>query len=398
MPRQLAPETELYLERGGPTYGLLQRLGLICGDDPAIPKRIATFVLITWAPLLVLSLVDGYALGPTPRQSFLLDFATYARFFVAGPLLFLAELTVGPRMRGAAAHFLHAGMVRLDDAAAFDRAIARALRRRDSVWGELIVLGLALAWPWMLSPDAFYRGHADGAASWTVVSGEAGIRFSLAGLWYKFIAVPLLQFFWLRWLWRLVIWTGFLGAVSRLNLDLVPTHADQAGGLGFLGTAHVSLGIFAVAVTSVLSADAAFRIVFEGASIEELRVVAIAVLVATEVICLGPLLVFVPIMIRKRLQALSEYSLLVVRYNRAFHEKWATGKPPENESLLGSADIQSLADLGGSFEFIRSMKVAPFSMRVIIQLAVAAALPALPLLPLVMPWQDILYTVAGALL
>lgn len=392
---QLAIERELYFERGGPAYRFMQRIGIIRGDDPSINRRILGFLAITWVPLLLFSLLDGYALGPTPRQSFLLDFATYVRFFLAVPLLFVAEVVVGPRLTAAGLQFAQAGFVRPEEYPAFDRAVARVVRWRESVWAEIIIVSMALAVAWTLSPDSFYGGEA---TSWIAVSNEAGAHFSLAGLWYKFIAIPILQFFWLRWLWRLVIWARFLGAVSRLNLDLVPTHADQAGGLGFLGTAHISLGIFAVAFSSVLSADAAFRIVFEGAPIENFKVVAIALLVATEVICLGPMLVFVPIMARARRAALREYSMLVVHYNRAFHEKWVTGKAPEGEPLLGSADIQSLADLGGSFEYIRSMKIVPFSVRVILQLAVVAALPAVPLLPLVMPWENILNFIAAAML
>lgn len=398
MTPQLANESELYFERGGPAYRFMQRIGIMRGGDPSINRRIVGFLAITWVPLLLLSLLDGYALGPTPRQSFLLDFATYVRFFLAVPLLFVAEVVVGPRLTSAALQFVQAGLVRPEEYPAFDRAAARVVRWRESVVAEFIILAIAVTMAWTLSPDTFYRSGAAQSTSWIAVSNEAGVQFSWAGLWYKFFSIPILQFFWYRWLWRLVIWTSFLGAMSRLNLDLVPTHADQAGGLGFLGTAHISLGIFAVAVSSLLSADAAFRIFFEEARIEEFKVVAIAVLVATEVICLGPMLVFVPILTRKRREALREYSMLVARYNRAFHEKWVTGKAPEGEPLLGSADIQSLADLGGSFEFIRSMKPVPFSLRAILQLAVVAALPALPLLPLVMPWEEILKFIAGAML
>lgn len=390
----LANEGELYFERGGPSYRLMQRVGLIRGDNPSVHRRVLAFLAITWVPLFILSALDGFALGPTPRQSFLLDLATYARFFIAVPLLFVAEVVVGPRLAAAGWQFVQAGFVRPEDHPAFDRAIARVVRWRESAWAELVILGIAVLAAWSLSPDTFYGA----SVSWSAVSSDAGSRFTLAGLWYKFIAVPILQFFWYRWLWRLVIWARFLGAVSRLDLNLVPTHADQAGGLGFLGTAHMSIGIFAIAASSIMSADAAFRIVFEGAAIETFKVAAIVVLVATEVIGLGPLLVFVPILARKRRAALRDYGLLVGRYNRAFHEKWVTGKAPEGEPLLGSADIQSLADLGGSFEFIRQMKLVPFSPRVILQLAVLAALPALPLLPLVMPWEDILKTLAGAVL
>ena len=61
---------------------------------------------------------------------------------------------------------------------------------------------------------------------------------------------------------------------------------------------------------------------------------------------LGPLLMFAPNLMRTRLAWLRDYGMLATRYNRAFHEKWIMGKAPADEPLLGSADIQSLADLG----------------------------------------------------
>lgn len=391
----LAHEAELYFERGGPAYRFMQRIGIIRGEDPSVLRRIVGFLAITWVPLLVLSLWDGTALGPTPRQSFLLDFAGYARFFIAVPLLIIAEVVVGPLLISAAGQFVQTGFLRPEDYPAFDRAIVSAVRWRESIGAELVLAGLALIGPWTLTAETLYGGDA---TTWHAITTDAGARLSLAGLWYQFIAVPILQFFWFRWLWRLAIWSRFLVAVSRLNLNLVPTHADQAGGLGFLGIAHVSWGIFAIAVSSILSADAAFRIVFEAAQLETFKLPFIALLLGTEVICLGPLLAFAPILTRSRRDGLRDYGMLVARYNREFHEKWLLGKAPEGESLLGSADIQSLADLGGSFEFIRQMKPVPFSLRVMLQLAVLAAIPALPLLPLVMPWEEILKILAGAVL
>ncbi len=93
---------------------------------------------------------------------------------------------------------------------------------------------------------------------------------------------------------------------------------------------------------------------------------------------------------------LRAYSLLVVQYNRAFHEKWIEGKVSADESPLGNSDIQSLADLGTSFEYIRGMKTVPFGIRVIIQLAVVTSLPCLPLLLLVLPIGKIIDLLAGA--
>mgnify|MGYP001354319769 CR=1 FL=1 len=74
------------------------------------------------------------------------------------------------------------------------------------------------------------------------------------------------------------------------------------------------------------------------------------------------------------------------------------GQTPPDEPLLGSADIQSLADLGNSFGLIRDMKSFPFSQQQILQIAVIASLPGLPLIFLVMPVGELLKLLAGALL
>jgi hypothetical protein len=380
----LANEGELYFERGGPVQRFVQRLALRLGLKLTVRVRIVGFLLITWVPLLLFALLEGRALGASPKESFLQDFGTYARFFLAVPLLIVAELVVGPRLREAGLQFVHGGFIRPEDHAAFDQAIARAAKWRESLWAELIILGVAVIGSWTFTPETVY---GEGLATWRLPTraATAGLGVSLTGLWYHLIAVPILQFFWYRWLWRLFVWAGFLWTVSRLKLNLVGTHADQAGGLEFLGTAHSSLGIFAFALSSVLSAEAAFLIVFEKVDIETFKVPYVALLVVVELIFLGPLLMFVPILIRSRLAWLRDYSLLVDRYNRSFHEKWITGKAPADEPLLGSADIQSLADLGNSFRYIQEMKPLPFNLRVMIRLAIVTSLPCLPLLLLVMP-------------
>ena len=75
----LAHESELRFELGGPAYRLMQRVGLIVGEGPSVGRRIVAFLLITWFPLLVFSLLEGRAIGATPRGSFLLDFAGVER-------------------------------------------------------------------------------------------------------------------------------------------------------------------------------------------------------------------------------------------------------------------------------------------------------------------------------
>jgi hypothetical protein len=390
----LASEAQLYFERGDPFYRLMQRIGLIRGEGPDVPRRIVAFLVLTWLPLLVLASLEGRALGLTPRESFLLDFATYARFFVCVPLLIGAEIIIGPRLTINAQHFLRAGLLRTDDFPAFDEAAARVARRRESLTAEAVLVCLALVGAW----GSYHSIYAGGEATWHVVATGSGHRFSLAGLWYNAVAIPLLQFLFYRWLWRLTIWTGFLWDMSRLNLKLVVTHPDQAGGLGFLGDAQLPFGLLSAAMGSVLSAEAAFRIVFEGAQISSFKLPFAAYLILSEVLFLGPLLVFLPLLSRARREGLWTYSALTNRYNQSFHEKWAEGRAPTDEQLLGSSDIQSLADLGNSFDMIRAMKPFPFRIQDILRMAVLAALPVLPVVPLAIPVAEIMKILAKMLM
>lgn len=372
----------------------MQRITERVGAGYTFRTRIVGFLAWTWLPLAILALAEGRAMGPSPRHCLLLDFGTYARFFLAVPLLIVAEAVVGPRLRAAGWQFVHGGFIRPEDYPAFDQAIARAAKRRESVWAELIIIAVAFAGAWLFTAETV---AGEVIASWrSPAAPDAALGISFTALWYRLVAVSILQFFWYRWLWRLAVWSGFLWTMSRLELNVLGTHADQAGGLGFLGTAHTSLGIFAFALSSVLSAEVANLMVFQGANIEAFRLHFTVLLVVVQLILLGPLLMFVPVLIRARLAWLRDYSLLVTRYNRAFHEKWIRGGAAADEPLLGSADIQSLADLANSFESIRGFKAVPFSLRVVIQLALVTSLPSLPLLLLVMPVSQILELLAKA--
>jgi hypothetical protein len=374
----------------------MQRIGLIKADDPCLGRRIVCFLLITWVPLLLLSLINGRALGPTPRESFLLDFAAYARFFLAIPLFFVAEIVVGPRLRTAGLHFLRASLVRQEDLPAVDAAITRVRRRREAMLPELAIIGIILCSTRYLNVETVSGVNA--TATWSTAALKGGSGLTLAGIWYYFVAIPVMLFFFYRWLWRLTIWILFLRDLSRLKLNLVATHPDRAAGLGFLGNAHISLGIFAFAFGSVLSANVAFQVYFEAVPIDTFKVLYAVFLIVAELICLGPLLIFTPLLARTRREGLRKYSILANTYNHAFEQKWASGQMPQDEPLLGSGDIQSLADLGNSFGMIREMKPFSFSTQNIIQIAVIASLPGLPLIFLVMPVGEILKLLAGAFL
>jgi len=107
------------------------------------------------------------------------------------------------------------------------------------------------------------------------------------------------------------------------------------------------------------------------------EIVALVALVVAWV--LVPLLVFVPHLAAAKRNGLREYGVLAQRYVKEFDRKWIRGGAPEGEPLVGTADLQSLADLGNSFDVIREMRLVPFGRDTVIELAVFALIPVLPL-------------------
>ena len=77
------------------------------------------------------------------------------------------------------------------------------------------------------------------------------------------------------------------------------------------------------------------------------------------------------------------------RYGRRFEDKWFRGDASADEELLGSGDIQSLADLGNSYNVVTEMRVVPFGLKDVIALTVAAAAPFIPLLLTVFSLEEI---------
>lgn len=73
------------------------------------------------------------------------------------------------------------------------------------------------------------------------------------------------------------------------------------------------------------------------------------------------------------------------------------GGAPLGESLVGSGDVQSLADMANSFDVVRTMRMAPVAMQDVLRLTVATLVPIAPLLLTVMPLEELLKLVFGLL-
>jgi hypothetical protein len=372
---------------GGPLYQLLRRTHLSGDALQLLRRRIIAMALLAWMPLLLLSVAEGHAWGDSVKLPFLYDVALHVRLLVALPLLIVAELIVHQRMRLVVRQFMERGLIPDATRAKFDAAIASAMRLRNSITAEVLliafvyVVGVGFVWRTQVALDV---------TSWYGVSTDGRLQPSLAGWWLGCVSLPLFQFLLLRWYFRLFIWARFLWQVSRIELRLMPMHPDRCGGLGFLAlVSHAFLPLL-LAQGALLAGLMAERIFFAGAKLLDFRLELIGTVAVMVFVILGPLLVFGPKLAAAKRMGLREYGTLAERYTREFDDKWLRGGAPADEPLIGSADIQSLADLCNSFEVVKGMRIVPFNLQNVVQLAVVTLLPVTPLLLTIFSLEDLL--------
>ena len=378
------PFRPFLLMEGGPFYNFEKLVGLIKGSSPRVKRRAIASALLTFVPLLILSALQHRAISHV-TVPFVRDFSTYSRFLLAIPLLLIAEVVLGPRIVGSAAHFIESGLVLEKDYARFSDYINRGLHARDSVLAEAILAVLAYILSIVGRRETVV--HVD---TWYFTRTPDGSSLTWAGWWLVLFCAPLFQFLVYRWLWRLFLWFQFLHRVRGLDLQIFPTHPDEAGGLGFIGETQRFFGIilFALSIGSVgvLAND----VIYDKVPLQNFYAAIGIYLFAALLILTAPLGVFTGLLLRAKRRGLEQYGTLATAYTGAFHRKWIKGLNPEHEQLLGSGDIQSLADLGNSFGFIEKMKPLPIDFRTLLHLIVATLLPLTPLLLAVMPLKDLL--------
>ena len=379
---------------GGPLYQLLRRTRLSDDALTLVHRRIFVGVLITWLPLLLLSAWEGRAWWGDVEVPFLLNAEVHARFLLALPLLVLAELSVHLRMRRVVAQFLARDLVAVPDHPRVNAAIASAMRLRNSLAAELLLIALIYG-VGIISRD-YLAVDANTWAQGRRVSGPAFANLSLAGWWHALVSVPVFQFLLLRWYFRVFIWARFLWQMSRIELKLVPTHPDRVGGLGFLANVVYAFTPVLLAHGVLLAGLIADRIFFDGAKLTQFTVEIIGAVGALVFLVLGPLMVFAGQLARAKRTGLSEYGVLAQRYTREFDAKWLRGGRDPAEPLMGSADIQSLADLANSFEVIKTMRLVPFSKETVFQLGVVTLAPLAPLLLTMISLEELLKRLLSA--
>jgi membrane protein YdbS with pleckstrin-like domain len=375
------------LTRGGPFHRILVHLGRASDERRRVVNRALFATLVTWLPLLVLSLAQGVAYGSQVKIPFLRDFAVNARFLIALPIMILAESGIDQKWRMLVLEFLRSGLVNDGELLSFESVIEKTIRLRDRMLPEVVMIVLVYLSPIFLGKTELLM---NGISNWHTTAAGA---MTLAGWWFRLVSTPVFRFLLLRWFWRMFLWTSFLWRASRINLFLVATHTDMAAGLGFLSEGQKAFSSIVFAGGVVIAGSVGNGLAYQGATLASEKFPMIVYGVLAVIVLVVPLLVVAPALLKTKKQALIEYGRLVTKHNQLFQTRWVRQQHDPDETLLGNPDASSLADLGSSFSVVREMRLVPVTKPTLITLAVAAALPMVPVVLFATPTNEILRVV-----
>jgi len=326
--------------------------------------------ILTWVPLACLCALQGVLFGPNVALSLLGDFSIYGSYFVGLPLLVIAEVVIDPKIRRVVTTFDKSGLIGPAAIPLYHSALEKILRLRDSRLAELLVLMLAALPMFMLVDQPEWISK-----ELTTWHGNTSGGLSDAGWWFALVSSPVLRFLLFRWLWRYLLWSLLLFRIMKLDLNLVPTHPDLRGGLGFVVEAQRHFGILFAATGSFVAGKYADSIAYFGVPVGDTPIAMIVFVVIAVFVVLCPLALLSPKLIALRKAGLVRYDRLARALTESFDEKWTREGAGTRGSLLGSPDPSSLADFVSSYNVIRDLRTVPSDRKLLFQVATQAAAP-----------------------
>lgn len=346
-------------------------------------ERAIFFAALVWLPLALLCILDG----PAKVEAFKRDLATHARYLLALPGLLFLDRVLGDLIK--------------DD---FGRMALLVTQPAREAYSKLVQRTAALLVSWKLEFALLLGGYALVAAV-----GPAGVgkvptpwiagahpgELSGAGLYQLAFGLPFFFFVCFRWLARYAIWLWFLGKASRLQLKLVHTDADHAGGLGFVGRTQVWFSLVFISLEIVAAARWASLVLWHGLNPTDLAVQFAVLLLIVAVLFTSPALLFVGPLWRLRYDVLPRFDAFGSGVSQGFEKNWLRGADPAK--ALENDEISQLCDLHTIHDSVHRTRLTVFSLPQVIQLFGYALIPACVPFAVSVPLVDILKALAGAI-
>ena len=343
-----------------------------------LAARCLILVGLTWVPLAVLAFLGGVGKG-AGGENFFKDIAAYMQLILGLPLFVIAERIVSVHTREAAMQFVSTGAIRHRDAPRLDKFHTTIERFRKSITADLVCVAIA----YFLSVMTILPLIDDEKRTWHAYISEGGIHevLSAAGWWELLVALPLLNYWWLRWIWKIILWSWYLFRLSRFRLRLVASHPDRTGGIAFLSDVQTRFGlvILAYGITNVASTIAKS----EGATLTDHSVWGplVGFIIGAPLLFTIPLFMFTKQLHRAKKRAVERYHRRAIERAVAFEQKWLDPRSHGKHDAAAEAELTGLSNLNAVYENIRRMRVVPFDARSFLELTMQTVGSLLPILP-----------------
>ncbi|SLM49026.1 conserved membrane protein of unknown function [Nitrospira japonica] len=370
----------------GPAYRIEEKLGLLQDGRRRMGRRVLFALLVAWLPMLLLAAVQGLAMGPTRLESFLMDFIINVRFLITVPVLLVGESICEEQLRTVVRQFLDAHLVKVEIRARFDAIVRKAVDVSRSGLTDGLLVGVAYLHSLAAVIVYLYGLHHP---TWRAPSIDGHITLSLAGYWYILVAFPLYAFLLWRWLFRIGMWWWFLRQVSKLNVQITPSHRDGVGGLGFLSDSVQAFVPFAFAEGALVAGTMADFVMYEGDSPFQYQWHVVGFVVIILILIVGPLWVFMRPLYKAKEEAAFRYGALASRQIQLVEERWIHAAPKREDLDASMPDFRSVTHLGHSVAAVRNMSIFPLQKDDVIKLIVMALLPLLPVAVTQIPMGEV---------
>lgn len=374
----------------GPFPHFQRSLGLFRPIGTSIVPRAITSVIVGWFPLLALVFV-GTTPRWTPVWSFFTDFGTHARSLIAAPLFIFCEPACLKKLAAIVNHFAKAGVVEKEEMPRFDALVASNRSLMNGTLAEVVAILAAYSIAFVLVRHL----PALGMRPWYLTAD--GTAMSLAGWWYSFVSLPLLLILFFGWLWRIVLWGRFLIRIAAMKLRLIAAHPDRASGLKFLNSSLVAFMPLAFTFGVITAGASANQVFYNGATIDNMEMLAVGLITVVLILFVGPLLIFVFKLHAKKVEGIYSYGSLADDVGRQFEEKWLRNYEEFRSGALEAPDFSATTDLYQVVGNVHDMKLFPFELRAVVSLVVAALLPFIPVVLMMMPIKLIVTELAKLL-
>lgn len=382
--------------QGGPLYRLRRKVGLIPEKGLGISLRILAMILLTWVPVVLGAVVEGVAFPGTSEDPLLRHFGIHTRLLIAVPLLILAEFPMERNVRLVIAHFVTSGLVRPEQRPNLAAILRDCERFRDSHLGRIVVFGAVIA-VLILSQSGAEISH-NHELKWVTTGSAPNAHTTFAGWWFMHVSRPIYVAIMAVWFWRLIVVWRLMSKISKLDLRLVPSHPDRAGGLAFLQLVVLACNPLLIANSVVLAGRWAHDVKFHDTRVESLQPVLALYIALVLLIFLGPFLTFSKTMLRFKYRSMLQYSTLIGEQGRLIDDKWISRRDVGENPLLGSPEIGPMADGITLYDTVSKLGFFPLGKEVVIRLVVATMIPIIPVFAMQMPLKELILKLGAGLL